>query len=186
LREAFTLRVSSEQIRQFRFLDESGVNLGMTRLYGRAAPGQRVVESTSGYSGAHYSLVATLSMDGVQAPFMFEGAMNRDIFDMYLDQVLIPDMKPGEVLVLDNLSAHKLPDLEDRLAQHGLRVIFLPPYSPDFNPIELCWSKVKAALRAAKARTFDTLVDAIKAAFADVSPTDVLHWLSHCGYSYAF
>jgi hypothetical protein len=80
LREAFTLRLSTEQIQQFRFLDESGVNLGMTRLYGRAQPGQRVVESTSGYSGAHYSLVATLGLGGVSAPFMFEGAMNRDIF----------------------------------------------------------------------------------------------------------
>jgi transposase len=104
---------------------------------------------------------------------------------MYLDQILIPDMKPGEVLILDNLSAHKLPDLEDQLAAHGLCVIFLPPYSPDFNPIEKCWSKVKTALRAAKARTFDTLVDAIKSAFADVSSHDALHWFAHSGYSYA-
>jgi transposase len=157
----------------------------MTRLYGRAQPGQRVVESTSGYSGAHYTLVATLGIDGVSAPFMFEGAMNQEIFDMYLDYVLIPDMQPGEVLLLDNLSSHKLPDLEERLAKHGIRVIFLPPYSPDFNPIEKCWSKVKAALRRAKARTFDSLVDAIKLAFDSVSFIDALHWFAHCGYSYA-
>jgi transposase len=93
-----------------------------------------VVESTSGYSGAHYTVVATLGMNGVGAPFMFEGAMNRDTFDMYVDQVLLPELQPGDVLVLDNLRAHKLSDLEDRLAQRGVGVIFLPPYSPDLNP----------------------------------------------------
>jgi len=182
LREQFTLRLSTEQVKRFRFLDESGVNPGMTKLYGRAQPGQRVVESTSGYSGAHYSVVATLGRDGVSAPFMFEGAMNRDTFDLYLDQVLIPDLKPGEVLVLDNLSAHKLSDLEDRLAQHGVSVIFLPSYSPDLNPIEKCWSKVKAALRTAKARTFDALVVAIKQALQSISLEDASHWFAHCGY----
>jgi transposase len=182
LREAFTLRLSAEQVKRFRFLDESGVNLGMTRLYGRAEPGQRVVESTSGYSGAHYTVVATLGVDGVGAPFIFEGAMNLDTFDMYLDQVLLPELHPGDVLVLDNLSAHKLPDLEDRLAKQGVGVIFLPPYSPDLNPIEKCWSKVKTALRKAKARTFDALVDAIKLALRSIAPEDALHWFAHCGY----
>jgi transposase len=182
LREQFTLRLSDEQVKRFRFLDEFGVHVGMTRLYGRAEAGQRVVESTCGYSGAHYTAVATLSVDGVRAPYMFEGAMNGDVFDTYLDRVLIPDLKPGEVLVLDNLSAHKRPDLEDRLAQRGVRVIFLPPYSPDFNPIELCWSKVKTALRAAKARTFDALVAAIKEALESVSSCHAVHCFAHCGY----
>jgi transposase len=187
LREAFrqnTLHLSVEQVKRFRFLDESGVNLGMTRLYGRAEPGKRVVEGTSGYSGAHYTIVATLGMNGVRvrAPFMFEGAMNRDTFDLYLDQVLLPDLQPGDVLVLDNLSAHKLPDLQARLAQYGVDVIFLPPYSPDLNPIEKCWSKVKTALRAAKARTFEALVVAIKQALHSVSLDDAVHWFAHCGY----
>jgi transposase len=182
LREAFTLRLSAEQVQRFRFLDESGLHLGMTRLYGRAEPGMRVVESTSGYSGAHYTVVATLGMNGVSAPFMFEGAMNRDTFDLYVDQVLLTELQPGDVLVLDNLSAHKLSDLEDRLAQHGVRVIFLPPYSPDLNPIEKCWSKVKTALRAAKARTFDALVEAIKLAFESISLDDASRWFAHCGY----
>lgn len=188
LREAFTqhlehtLRLNNEQIKRFRFLDESGVHLGMTRLYGRAEPGQRVVESTAGYSGAHYTVVATLGLNGVSAPFMFEGAMNGHIFDTYLDHVLLPELQPGDVLVLDNLSAHKRPDLADRLAQRGVSVIFLPPYSPDLNPIEKCWSKVKTALRAAKARTFDALVEAIKHALQSISPDDAAHWFAHCGY----
>ena len=171
-----------EQLRRFHFLDEAGVHLGMTRLYARAEPGERVVEGTPGYSGAHYTVVATLGIAGVGAPLVFEGAMNRDTFDGYVDQVLLPTLAPGDMLVLDNLSAHKLPDLEDRLAQHGVGVLFLPPYSSDFNPIEQCWSKMKTALRAAKARTFDALVDALRTALRSISTDDAAHWFAHCGY----
>jgi transposase len=184
LREQFTLYLSHEQIQQLRFLDESGVNMGMTRGYGRALPHQRVVEGTTGYSGAHYTLVASVGLTGIQAPFMFEGAMNRDLFDAYVDQILIPTLKRGDILILDNLSAHKLPDFDDRLAPYGVKVIFLPPYSPDLNPIEKCWSKIKTALRKAKARTFDALVQALIQAFADISPQDVQHWFAHSGFSY--
>lgn len=183
--QAHTLRLSVldvEQLRRWHFLDETGVHLGMTRLYGRAAPGERVVEGTPGYSGAHYTLVATLGVDGVAAPLLFEGAMNRDTFDSYVDQVLLPTLAAGDVLVLDNLSAHKLPDLTQRLAQKGVAVIFLPPYSSDFNPIELCWSKIKTALRAVKARTCEALIEALKAALRSVSVGDALHWFTHCGY----
>lgn len=182
LREAFILRIGSESLKRFRFLDESGVNLGMTRLYGRADPSQRVVEATSGYSGAHYTLVATLGWTGIQAPFMFEGAMNREIFEAYVDQILLPTLHTGDILILDNLSAHKLPDFEARLAPLGIHILFLPPYSPDLNPIELGWSKVKAALRKAKARTFDALVQALIDAFHAIAPHDILHWFAHCGY----
>ncbi len=157
----------------------------MTRLYGRAEPGVRVVESTPGHSGEHYTLVATLGLSGVSAPFVFEGAMNQDTFEMYVDQVLLPELQSGDVLVLDNLSAHKLPDLVARLACKGVDVLFLPPYSPDLNPIEKCWSKVKSALRAAKARTFDTLVEAIKQALLSISLDDAAHWFAHCGYAVA-
>ena len=168
----------------------------MTRTYGRAQPGERVVETTSGYSGAHYTIVATLGSDGVRAPFMFEGAMNSDTFDLYIDKVLLPDLKRRDVLVLDNLSAHKLPDLEARLAKHGVEVIFLPPYSPDLNPIEKAWkppsegwSKMKTALRGAKARTYKSgpprghaLLKAIKPALLSISSQDASNWFAHCGY----
>ena len=189
MREAFTqqvqhtLRLGAEQVKRFHFLDEAGVHLGMTRLYGRAEPGERVVESTPGHSGEHYTVVATLGLRGVSAPFLFEGAMNQDTFEMYVDQVLLPELQPGDVLVLDNLSAHKLPDLVARLACKGVEVLFLPPYSPDLNPIEKCWSKVKTALRAAKARTFDTLIEAIKQALLSISLDDAVHWFAHCGYA---
>jgi hypothetical protein len=136
LREQFkqhTLTLSQEDLKRFRFLDESGLHLGMTRLYGRAEPGQRVPEGTPGCSGAHYTVVATLSVEGIRAPLVFEGAMDQGMFEGYLEQVLIPDLKRGDVLVLDNLSAHKLPSLQNKLAAQEVTLIFLPPYSSDLN-----------------------------------------------------
>jgi transposase len=188
LRAAFAVRVSTELaalLSRLKFLDEFGVNLGLTRLYGRAAPGERVVEATPGTSGPHYTVVATVGVNGVQAPLLFEGAMTTLIFETYVDDVLAPTLQPGEILLLDNLSAHKGGPAQATLEAGGVQVIFLPPYSPDLNPIEKCWSKVKQALRAAKARTWDDLVDALAKALRSVSPSDVLAWFAHCGYEKA-
>jgi transposase len=188
LRAAFAVRVSAELadiLPRLKFLDESGVNLGMTRLYGRAAPGERVVEATPGTSGLHYTVVATLGVNGVQAPLLFEGAMTTLTFETYVEDVLTPTLQPGEILLLDNLSAHKGGSAQATLEACGVQVIFLPPYSPDLNPIEQCWAKVKQALRAAKARTWDDLVDALCKALRAVSQTDVLAWFAHCGYEIA-
>jgi transposase len=185
LRAAFAVRVSEELadvLPRLKFLDESGVNLGMTRLYGRAAPGERVVEATPGTSGLHYTVVATLGVNGVQAPLLFEGAMTTLAFETYVEDVLAPTLQRGEILLLDNLSAHKGGSAQATLEARGVQVVFLPPYSPDLNPIELCWAKVKQALRAAKARTWDALVDALCEALLSVSRTDVLAWFTHCGY----
>jgi len=188
LRAAFTVRVNAELVAilsRLKFLDEFGVNLGLTRLYGRAAPGERVVEATPGTSGPHYTVVATLGVTGVQAPLVFEGAMTTLIFETYVEEVLTPILHPGEILLLDNLSAHKGGPAQATLEAAGVQVIFLPPYSPDLNPIEKCWAKVKQALRAAKARTWDDLVDALATALRSVSPSDVLAWFAHCGYKLA-
>jgi transposase len=188
LRAAFAVRVSEELVDilpRLKFLDESGVNLGMTRLYGRAAPGERVVEATPGTSGPHYTVVATLGVNGVQAPLLFEGAMTTLAFETYIEDVLAPTLQRGEILLLDNLSAHKGGPAQATLEACGVQVVFLPPYSPDLNPIERCWAKVKQALRAAKARTWEALVDALDEALRSVSPSDVLAWLTHCGYARA-
>ena len=158
LRAAFAVRVGEKMVDilpRLKFLDESGVNLGMTRLYGRAAPGERVVEATPGASGPHYTVVATLGVNGVQAPLLFEGAMTTLAFETYIEDVLAPTLQRGEILLLDNLSAHKGSPAQATLEACGVQVVFLPPYSPDLNPIEHCWAKVKQALRAAKARTWD-------------------------------
>ena len=186
LRAAFAVRVSEELVDilpRLKFLDESGVNLGMTRLYGRAAPGERVVEATPGTSGPHYTVVATLGVNGVQAPLLFEGAMTTLAFETYIEDVLAPTLQRGEILLLDNLSAHKGGPAQATLEACGVQVVFLPPYSPDLNPIERCWAKVKQALPAAKARTWNALVDALCEALRSVSPSDVLAWYTHCGYA---
>jgi transposase len=169
--------------RRLRFLDEFGVHLGLTRLYGRAAPGERVVEGTPGYSGPHYTVVAALGADGVRAPLLLEGAMNGVTFEAYVEQVLSPSLRRGDIVVMDNLSAHTGDAVRALIEARGAGLVFLPPYSPDLNPIEKCWSKVKAVLRTAKARTLDELLDALCDALRAVSRDDVAAWFAHCGYS---
>lgn len=166
-----------------KFIDEFGVHLGLTRLYGRAAPGQRVVEATPGYSGAHYTVVAALGLEGISAPWVFEGATSSLAFETYVERILVPTLHAGDLVLIDNLSAHKAAPITAWIERCGARLHFLPPYSPDWNPIELCWAKVKAALRDAKARTFDALVDALCAALQAIDPADVLAWFAHCGYA---
>jgi transposase len=183
LRRRFSKSIMDQPSQQFKFVDESGAHLGMTRLYGRAAPGQRVVEGTPDYSGAHYTMMSTLGCEGITAPWVFEGAMTGPAFATYASQVLAPTLRPGDVVVIDNLSAHKAAEAKLAIEAVGATLIFLPPYSSDFNPIELCWSKVKAALRKAKARTYEALLEALAAALRSVTERDARGWFSHCGYA---
>ena len=186
LRAAFGEHVAEELAGvapQLYFIDEIGTHLGLTRLYGRAAPGERVVEATPGYSGPHYTLIAALSLRGVSAPFVFEGNTNAPAFETYVAALLAPTLRRGDIVIMDNLSAHKNDAIRTVIEARGATVEFLPPYSPDLNPIEKCWSKVKAWLRKAKARTFDDLVDALADALRAVSRKDAAAWFAHCGYA---
>ena len=169
-------------IPRLKFIDESGANLGLTRLFGRAAPGERVIDASPGHSGPHYTLVATLGWQGIQAPWVLKGAMDGTAFEAYLEHVLTPTLRRGDIVVADNLSAHKGGRIRQLIEARGACLTFLPPYSPDFNPIELCWSKIKTALRAAKARTLDALLDAVAAGLRSVSRSDIRAWFAHCGY----
>lgn len=172
-----------ELIKRLKFLDESGAHLGLTRLCGRAAPGQRVVEATPGYSGPHYTLVATLGWKAISAPWVLEGAMNGVAFEAYVRSQLLPTLRRGDIVVMDNLSAHTGETIRQMIEAQGAHLEFLPPYSPDFNPIELCWSKVKAALRAVKAHTLEALLEAVAKALRSISLTDIQDWFAHCGYA---
>ncbi len=186
LRETFTETVVpplQEIAKKLKFLDETGTHLGLTRLFGRAAPGERVVEGTPDYSGPHYTVIAALGWGGVSAPWVFEGAMNSITFETYIESVLCPTLRRGEIVLLDNLSAHKQACIRSLIEARHARVEFLPPYSSDFNPIELCWSKVKTALRAAKARTFTALIDTLAKALHAISSADAQAWFAHCGYA---
>ena len=186
LRQDFTERVKTELsqlLTHLKFIDEIGLHLGLTRLYGRAEPGQRVTESTPDYSGPHYTTVAALGLQGVAAPWIFEGAMTTLAFETYVQAELAPTLRRGDIVLADNLSAHQSAEAHRLIVARGARLEFLPPYSSDFNPIELCWSKVKTALRAAKARTFEALLEALASALRSVSPADIRAWFAHCGYA---
>jgi transposase len=186
LRRKYIVRIAqvlSPLLKHLKFIDESGVHVGLTRLFGRASAGQRVVEATPGHSGTHYTLIAALSWQGVQAAWLLPGAMDREAFDVYIAQVLAPTLRRGDIVLMDNLSAHTGPRTRQFIEATGAQLEFLPPYSSDFNPIELCWSKVKQALRTAKARTFDSLLEALAEAFASVSHADIEAWFAHCRYA---
>lgn len=182
-REEYCARAADWIVRKFKFLDETGTLLNMTRRYGRAKPGERVVESIPSDYGSNYTLIATLSLDGIQAPWVFEGALNGDIFKLYLEKVLGPTLQPGEILLMDNLSSHKVAGVAELVAARGARVEYLSAYSPDYNPIERCWSKIKTYLRRAKARTYDALVEAIKEVLKTITESDARAWFKFCGYS---
>jgi transposase len=170
-------------VERFKFLDESGVNLSLTRLYGRAAPDQRVVENSPLPSGARTTTLAVIGATGITAPLVVSGAVNGNIFYGYIEQCVVPTLKPGDILFMDNLSAHKVAGIEALIQGCGAHLIYLPPYSPDFNPIELAWSKVKTILRRLKARTFPDLIEALKQALLAITLQDVQGWFAHCGYA---
>jgi transposase len=132
--------------------------------------------------GTHTSLIGAISLGGVDAVMTVEGAVDTVVFDAYVEHVLRPTIRRGDVLVLDNLSAHHASRIEEVAEECGARVIWLAPYSPDFSPIELMWSKVKAAMRAAKARTREELERALTAALELVTGSDCHGWFTHCGY----
>jgi transposase len=168
--------------RRLRFIDESGSNLSFTRRYGRAPAGARVSERAPRNYGQQTSVISTVGLAGASATFTVEGAVDTAVFNVYVEQVLRPTIEAGDILVLDNLSAHRASSLEQVAAECGASVVWLPPYSPDFSPIELMWSKIKTYLRAAKARTREELERALTTALALVTPDDCEGWFSHCGY----
>lgn len=169
-------------MRRLRFIDEAGINLAMTRLYGRAPRGERITERVPRNYGAQTSLISSLSLGGVEATMSIEGAVDTEVFDAYIQQVLRPTVSAGEVLVLDNLPAHRASRVEQVAAECNATVIWLSPYSPDFSPIEMMWSKIKAYMRAAKARTREDLEQALDAALKLITEADCLGWFEHCGY----
>jgi transposase len=178
-------RIALVNHRRLRFLDEAGFNLAMTRLYGRAPSGERVRESVPRNYGVQTSVISMLSLSGPEAVWTVEGAVDTDVFNVYVERVLRPTIRRGDILVLDNLTAHHASGIEEVAAECGAQVIWLAPYSPDFSPIELMWSKIKASLRAAKARTREELDRALVAALNLIISSDCVGWFTHCGYQVA-
>jgi transposase len=158
------------------FLDESGCSTEMTRTHGRAPHGQRVADTVPGGHWKTLTVIGALNCNGMLAAMTIEAATDREVFLEFLDQVLCPKLKPGDVLVLDNLSTHKVDGVRKRVEATGARLLYLPPYSPDLNPIEKAWSKLKTLLRSAKARTADALHKAIENLLPAITPNDAQAW----------
>ena len=154
----------------------------MTRPRGRAPRGERLVGKVPQAHWRATTLVAGIRGDGVVAPFALEGAMDAATFEAYIEQVLVPCLRPGDVVVLDRLQAHRGRAVARAVRRAGAGVWYLPPYSPDYNPIEHLWSKVKGALRTAGARTAEALWEALPKAVATVTAQDCQHSFAHCGY----
>jgi transposase len=172
--------------RRFIFLDESAVNTAMTPTHGRAPVGERVVDSAPRNYGEQTSIVGALSFGrGLVATMTLAGAVDTLAFEAYLTRVLAPRLRKGDVVVLDNLNVHKASRVEEVAEARGARVLWLAPYSPDFSPIEQCWSKIKTFLRGAKARTGQELDKALAQAIRLVTTADIRGWFKHCGYSLA-
>lgn len=182
-RTRFKQVIAELAVERFKFLDESSVNLSFTRLYGRAAPDQRVVDSTPQLSGPQTTTLAVIGLIGITAPLVLSGAVNGAVFYGYIQHCVVPTLQPGDILFMDNLSAHKVAGIEALIEACGAHLIYLPPYSPDFNPIELAWSKVKTILRRLKARTFPDLIEALKQSLLAITPQDIQGWFVHCGYA---
>lgn len=168
---------------RFRFIDESGVNIAMTRLYGRARRGERVHDAVPKNHGQNVTVLGALSCQGIDAVMTIDGAADAAVFRVYVEQVLVPTLAPGDVVIMDNLSAHKGKPIREAIEAAGASLIYLPPYSPDLSPIEPCWSKLKTCLRAAKARTRTALDAALKIALDTITPADARGWFGHCGYA---
>ncbi len=154
----------------------------MTRLYGRAKRGERVFDRVPQNYGENITMLACLSAEGLSAPMTVEGAVDGAVFKAYVEQVLAPTLLKGDVVIMDNLGAHKVTGVQEAIEARGAKVIYLPPYSPDLNPIEKCWSKIKTYLRAAKARTRVALEQALKEALLLVTEKDAQGWFASCGY----
>jgi transposase len=181
-RTAWCRRIRAVDPRRFVFLDETGTHLAMTRLYGRAPRGQRVHDSVPGGHWQITTLVAAVRCDGPTAPLVFEGATDTPTFLAYVEQMLGPQLRRGDIVVMDNLAPHKAECIAAAVTKVGAEVWYLPPYSPDYNPIEAMWSKVKTCLRKAAARTVGRLITAIAQALDAVTPADCRGFFAHCGY----
>jgi transposase len=154
----------------------------MTRLYGRAPRGERLHDSVPDPHGGTITMLGALSLDGLVALMTIEGGTSGDVFLAFVEDVLAPQLRAGDIVVLDNLGAHKDARVVAAFAARGVELRYLPAYSPDLNPIEYTWSKLKALLRKAKARTREALDDALDWITKEITPKDVLAWLICCGY----
>lgn len=182
LRREYWNTIGKVKISDLVFIDETGVNLAMTRHYARAEKGKRAYGKCPYNRGRNVTLIGALALSGFLAPFTFEGWTNKEAFITYITEVLTPQLWAGACVVMDNLPAHKAIKVREIIEAAGAKVIFLSPYSPDFNPIENCWSKIKEYLRSRESRTNQEVNQAINEAINLVTAQDIIGWFTHCCY----
>jgi transposase len=168
--------------RRLAFLDECGAHTKLARLYGRAFRGTRVVDHVPHGHWKTTTFIGALRMTGFTAPLIVDGPVNGDVFLGYVEQQLAPTLEPGDTVIMDNLAAHKVAGVRKAVEQVGARIVYLPPYSPDLNPIELAFAKLKTLLRAAAERTIDGLERRIGRLLERFKQTECLNYFRHCGY----
>jgi transposase len=171
-----------ELLESLVFIDESGAKTNMTRLYGRAKKGQRCYDDAPHGHWNTTTMVSSIRLDGSTACMTLDGAQTIEAYREYVRQILVPQLRTGDLVIFDNLRAHHDAKALEMIHAAGAMTLALPAYSPDLNPIEKMWSKIKAFLRKAKARTLDALEKAIKDALATISANDALGWFASCGY----
>ncbi len=183
-RAAWQAEVAGWDAGQVVFLDETSTHTSLVRPRGRAPRGERVGGRVPRNHGPNMSCLAALTPDGITVPLVIEGAIDGAVFQPWLRAWLLPALAPGTTIVLDNLSVHRSPDVRKLVTGAGCYLRFLPAYSPDFNPIELAFSKLKTYLRAVGSRTHETLIDAIGAGLGTITTADATAWYQHCGYQF--
>jgi transposase len=164
------------------FLDESGAKTNMTRLRGRAQRGRRLHAAAPCGRWQSTTMISAIRLDGSTATMTLPGATDTEAFRTYVEKVLCPTLRAGDIVVMDNLAPHKSPATLELIQAVGAEARFLPPYSPDLNPIEKMWSKIKSLLRSAEARSPEQLDEAMTVAFSKITPNDARGWFASCGY----
>jgi len=167
---------------QLVFIDETGASTKMARLYGRCPRGDRLVSYVPFGHWKTTTFVGALRNDQITAPCLFDGPMNGKRFLAWVEQFLVPTLRASDIVVMDNLSSHKVPGVQEAIERAGASLRYLPPYSPDLNPIEQVFAKLKALLRKAAARTLDDLIGAIADALTKFEPAECANYLNHSGY----
>jgi transposase len=181
-RQAFREKVKDLDGKKCRVIDETGSNIALARRYARAPKGKRARGSIPRNRGKNVTLISDLSLGGLGELFLVDGAANGDLFEAYVEQILVPTLHPEETVIMDNLSIHKGKKVQELIEAKGCHLLFLPAYSPDFSPIEEAFSKIKSVLRSIGARTREALQDAIEYACTTVTSSDAIGWFRHCGY----
>jgi transposase len=181
-REQWRAGQATLDVEKLVFVDETWVSTNMSRRYGRAPRGERLIGSVPHGHWKTTTFVAALRAGGMTAPLVIDGAMNGDWFVAYVEQLLVPTLKPGDVVVMDNLSSHKRVRVRQAIEEAGGTLLFLPPYSPDLNPIEQAFAKLKALLRKAGERTVEGLWSFLGQALDLFAPEECRNYLRHCGY----